>query len=189
LIRNRQKDQIKMENKSKTKTQVVLNIMLVLTWIAFIGLLIKTGAMLFSYLMTLIHPEKAKDMYSGLNLYNLMQFNFWNYSQIVSFMIIQAVLKAYILFLLIKMLSNVKLSNPFTKEVASQLESLSFISLGIWIISIIGKAHSSWLMKRAGVFQTEFESGEFLFMAGLVFIISQVFKRGVELQSENELTV
>jgi hypothetical protein len=81
------------------------------------------------------------------------------------------------------------LSNPFTIGVARQLESLSFISLGIWIIGKAGKAHSSWLMKRAGAFQTEFESGEFLFMAGLVFIISQVFKRGVELQSENELTV
>jgi hypothetical protein len=40
--------------------------------------------------------------------------------------------------------------------------------------------HISWIGENAG---------EFLFMAGLVFIISPIFKRGVELQSENELTV
>ncbi|MBN2635649.1 MAG: DUF2975 domain-containing protein [Prolixibacteraceae bacterium] len=32
-------------------------------------------------------------------------------------------------------------------------------------------------------------TGPFLFMAGLVFVISQIFKRGVEIQSENDLTV
>jgi hypothetical protein len=30
---------------------------------------------------------------------------------------------------------------------------------------------------------------EFIFMAGVVFIMSQAFKRGVEIQSDNDLTI
>jgi hypothetical protein len=32
-------------------------------------------------------------------------------------------------------------------------------------------------------------SGETLFLAGVVFVIAQIFKKGVEIQSENELTI
>lgn len=32
-------------------------------------------------------------------------------------------------------------------------------------------------------------SAEFVFMAGVVFVMSQIFKKGVEIQTENELTV
>jgi hypothetical protein len=32
-------------------------------------------------------------------------------------------------------------------------------------------------------------TGEFLFLAGIVFVIAQIFKRGIEIQTENELTV
>ena len=45
-----------------------------------------------------------------------------------------------------------------------------------WVL-LTGELHGNWI------------SGEFIFMVGLVFIISQVFKRGVEIQAENDLTV
>jgi hypothetical protein len=32
-------------------------------------------------------------------------------------------------------------------------------------------------------------SGDVLFLAGMVFVFAQMFKRGVEIQRENELTV
>ena len=32
-------------------------------------------------------------------------------------------------------------------------------------------------------------SGDFIFLAGIVYVFSQIFKKGVEIQSENELTV
>ena len=32
-------------------------------------------------------------------------------------------------------------------------------------------------------------SGEFIFMVGLVYIMAWIFRRGVEIQSENDLTI
>ena len=86
-------------------------------------------------------------------------------------------------------LSKMSLMNPFKMEVAQKLEKISHLLFGTWIVGMLGSAHSAWLMKLTGQLYGNWVSGEFIFMAGLVFIISQVFKRGVEIQSENELTV
>ena len=126
----------KMENK--TRTEVILNVMNVLAWIAFIGLLIESGAILFTY---------------------------------------------------IKIFSKIKLMNPFKMEIALTIEKISYVLFGIWIVSILSSVNSKWMLKWTGEYFGNGILNEYLFMAGLVFIISQIFKRGVELQSENELTV
>lgn len=79
--------------------------------------------------------------------------------------------------------------NPFKMEVAQTLERISYVLFGTWIVGTVSSANTSWLMKITGELYGSWDSGEFVFMAGLVFIISQVFKRGVEIQSENELTI
>jgi hypothetical protein len=53
----------------------------------------------------------------------------------------------------------------------------------------VGNGQTRWLSKQAGLSLQDWNGAEFLFVAGLVFIVSQIFKRGVEMQSENELTV
>ena len=79
--------------------------------------------------------------------------------------------------------------NPFKLEVAQALEKISYVLFAIWIAGMLSGAHTAWLLTKTGELHTDWASGEFIFVAGLVFIISQVFKRGVEIQSENELTV
>lgn len=174
---------------TKTRTEQILVIMRVLAWIAFIGLTIKVGAILTSYAVSCVNPTAAKDLYRGLDFYKLSQHNFWYYSQFVSFLVAYTGLKAYMIFLVIRSLSKVNLANPFTNEVARILERISYTLLAIWIIAQLNNTHASWLLKKTDMTLGDLATGEFLFMAGLVFIISQVFKRGVEIQSENELTV
>ena len=91
--------------------------------------------------------------------------------------------------MVIKTISKMNLANPFKMEVANKLEKISYVLLGTWLVALLSSAHSSWLLKITGEKYGNEISGEFIFVAGLVFIISQVFKRGVEIQSENELTV
>ena len=98
-------------------------------------------------------------------------------------------MKAFVFFLAIKILSKVKLVNPFKIEVARILESIVYVLLGTWFIAMLTNAHTSWLLKKTGELHGDWVATEFIFMAGLVFIISQVFKRGVEIQSENDLTI
>jgi len=176
----------------KTRTETVLTVMHVLAWIAFIGLAIETGAMLVSFGVSWLNPVAAKDLYQGMNLYDLSQYNFWLYTQTVSYIVALMAVKAYAVYLIIKILMKVKLQTPFTAETVRRLETISYVLFGGVIISIISQAQANWLEKRVQDFNINWigeNAGEFLFVAGLVFIISQVFKRGVELQSENELTV
>lgn len=79
--------------------------------------------------------------------------------------------------------------NPFKMEVAHTLERISYVLFGTWVVGKVGNAYTGWLLKITGELFGSWVSGEFVLMAGLVYIISQVFKRGVEIQNENELTV
>jgi hypothetical protein len=178
-----------MELKVKTRTEQILTVMHILSWVAFIGLMIVAGAILTTYVVSLFNPEAARNMYKGMDLYDLKQFSFWHYTATVSFMIALSCMKAFIAYLAIKTISKVNLKNPFTIEVAHILERISSVLLGTWVITMLSNAHTTWLMHKTGVLHGMWATGEFIFMAGLVFIISQVFKRGVEIQSENDLTV
>ncbi|HEU0064405.1 MAG TPA: DUF2975 domain-containing protein, partial [Flavisolibacter sp.] len=154
-----------------------------------IGLMIKAGAILISYGVSIWNPEGAKNLYMGQNLYNLRQYNFFHYTLMVSFMVALLVLEAYIAYLVIRVLSRIKLANPFTFEVSGLIQKISYFIFGTWIMGMLYNAHTIWLLKRIAGFQENMISGEFIFLAGVVFVFSQIFKKGVELQSENELTV
>jgi Protein of unknown function (DUF2975) len=178
-----------MEIKTRTRTEQILTVMRIVAWVAFIGLLIQAGALIISYAVSGFNPDAAKNLYQGLNLFKLRQFNFYYYTMSVSFIVGLTVMKAYIAGLVIKILSKVNLTNPFTADVANRLESMSHLLLGTWVVSMLHDVHNKWLSKRIGSFDGDWNAGEFIFIAGIVFVIAQIFKRGVELQSENELTV
>lgn len=176
-----------MENK--TRTEQILNVMNVLAWIAFIGLLIESGAILLTYIMSLINQETAMDLYKGLDLFDLRSKNFWMYTQSVSLLIAIPAMKAYLVYLLIKIFSKIKLESPFKMEIALIIEKISYILFGLWLVSFLSSENSKWIFKLTNENAGNDLLNEYLFMAGLVYIISQIFKRGVELQSETELTV
>jgi hypothetical protein len=98
-------------------------------------------------------------------------------------------MKSWVSFLVIKTISKFNLRNPFTMEVARSLEKISFALLGIWFVTLLNNIYSSLLQKITGRPYGNWLSTEFIFMVGLLFIIATVFKRGVEIQSENDLTV
>jgi hypothetical protein len=178
-----------MEHKIKTRTETILTIMKVLTWIAFIGFLIETGALLFSFIVSNVAPGKLGNLYKISDLSSILEYDFIHYSWAVSFLVAASAMKAFLCFLIIKTMSEVNLQNPFKTEVVETLERMSHLLIGIWIIAVLNNAHNEWLMKRTASIVLNGGSGEYLFIAGLVFIIAQIFKRGVEIQTENELTV
>lgn len=173
----------------KAQTVQILTVMRILAWVAAVGFLIEAGAILVSFAVSCINPDAAGNLYKGFDLYNLRQFNFWYYVGSVSFLVALPAMKSFVWFLVIKVLSKINLMNPFKMEVAQILEKISYVLFGTWLVGMLSSAYAHWLLKITGELHGESVSGEFIFMAGLVFIISQIFKRGVEIQSENELTV
>ena len=178
-----------MENKAKTRTEHILTITHILAWVAFIGFMIAGGGLLVTYGISYGNPEAARDLFMDLDLYDLRQFDFWYYTNTISFMVALSVMKSYICYLVIKTMSAFNMRNPFTAEVASKLETISYVAFGTWVVGILSNANTRWLMKKTGTLYGDLVSVEFIWVVALVFIISQVFKRGVEIQTENDLTV
>ncbi|HEY4326666.1 MAG TPA: DUF2975 domain-containing protein [Mucilaginibacter sp.] len=178
-----------MEFKTKTRTEQILTVMNIVAWVAFIGFMVEAGAILVSFCVTFINPDAAKHLYKGLNWYNLWKFSFWHYTLHAYLMVLLSMLKAFVWYLIIKVVSKINLVSPFNMEVVIKLEKISYVLLATWIVALLSSAHSNWLLKATGEQYGNDVSGESIFVAGLVFIISQVFKRGVEIQSENELTI
>lgn len=54
---------------------------------------------------------------------------------------------------------------------------------------MFSNAHHQWMRQNGLPIPENWISGEFIFLAGVIFIIAQIFKKGIELQSENELTI
>lgn len=172
-----------------SKTTFILKAMRVIAWIAFIGFLIQGLAILGLTIFTSIKNIGAEDFYDHADLSVLFDYSEFQFIVFNSFVVIGYILKALVWFFVIKTLTQFNLNQPFTMNVIGRLEQISVVSLGVWIISMIANGHQNYILHRTGEFFGEKATGEFLFMAGLVFVISQIFKRGIEIQAENELTV
>lgn len=175
----------------KITTENILTVLKIIAWITFIGFSIQCGAQIIAFILGFTHPELAKNMYSvDMNWFKLREESDWMYVCVMSVIIAISIFKANIWFMVIDLLTKLKLENPFTKEVAKKLESIAWQLFVVWLAGAIG----SGVVKGIEKFQdTDFlylnNEEEFLFVAGIVYIISQIFKRGIEIQEENELTV
>lgn len=173
----------------KTTTEKILVIMHVVAWAVFFGLAIKIGAILISYGVSIRNPEGAKNLYEGLNFYSLRQFDIWHYTGTVSMMVAILVLEAIVAYIVAKVLSKIKMASPFTIEVSGKLETVSYLLLITWIAAMFYNGHQQWMAKKIPGLEQNLISTEFLFLAGVIFVFAKIFKKGVELQTENELTV
>jgi hypothetical protein len=184
-----------MKQPLTTKTERLLAVMRVLTWIGFIGLLIDAGTLLTLYCTALIRLTSVRGPVAG-PIFNRFFGDYIGYSTwfdvsvavLLAFALIVA--KAILLYFLIKILSKVQLRKPFTLEIVRRIEQISLVLLVAAAIVVARDAHIGYINQDTGKsIPQDGTVAEYLFMAGLIFIISQVLKRGVEIQAENDLTV
>lgn len=170
------------------KTTNLLKVMHVITWIVFIGLMIKTGVIIFSYMVSIGNPEAAKNVYAGLDLFEYYNHSFWQYTCIISYKVVLFATEASIAYLIIKLLGNLNLEKPFNETVQKRMQQISYSIFNLWILAMLHNTHLKFLAKRHD-FSMELFSSDFLFLAGVIFIFAQIIKRGIEIQSENDLTI
>jgi hypothetical protein len=172
----------------KIKTEKLLKIMNILSWIIFIGILIEAGAVVVSYFVSISNPEASKVLYKGIGMFDYRQQSFVNYSFLVAYKVFIYVMKAYIALQMTRLLTRLNISRPFTIDVVLLMQSISYSILIIWIVSVINNTHVDFLEKSYGI-PAIHVSGDFIFIAGIVYVFAQMFRRGMEIQSENDLTV
>ena len=182
----------------KITTKQILIVLQVISWIIFIGLCIEAGGAIFNALFPgFFNPnESGHFVLTGLDLSELYNFDKGQFLVIAFSMIIVALLKAILFYLIIKVLHQNKLnmSHPFTTEFRKFISLMAYISLGIGLFSYCGINYSEWLTSQ-GITMPDGESlrlgGDdvWFFMGVILLVISQIFKRGIEIQNDNELTI
>ena len=179
--------------KEKWTQQPTLMLITVIIWSIFIGFCIQAGSLLFTLAYSFVKPTVAQDLYEGLNLYSLRTQNTWFYGGLVTLILSIAILKAQLFYTMIRIFLKIDLVHPFSKEIAKQISRLSYIAFEIGIFIFFTNSSTSWLIKRGfevdGVQSYLSGAFEYFLLSALIFAIAQVFKRGVEIQAENELTV
>jgi Protein of unknown function (DUF2975) len=175
----------------KNKTTKVLMVLKVLAWLALVGYVFQCGGQIISFGLSLFNHDAPKNIYgSSLSLHDMYQHNQQYFIYIMSFVIALSAMHSYVWYRVAGLLTKLNLQDPFSRRVARALEEIGIQLLGIWIVSVIAQQSVAWMAKDTGIHVGSLHAvHEYLFIAGIVYIISQVFKRGIEIQEENELTV
>jgi hypothetical protein len=176
----------------KTKTETILTVSKFLALLGGIWYSILCGSQLLTLVASFINPDWAKRTYEvDLNIFSIREHSTGFYVYAMCLTIAVSAIKALIWYVVFVLLSKLKLQTPFSMEVEKKFESIAFLLLGVWIVSVIfWKIYAYYLTQDTGIQLPANNTGdEYFFMAGIVYIISQIFKRGIEIQEENQLTV
>ncbi|MBX7243158.1 MAG: DUF2975 domain-containing protein [Bacteroidia bacterium] len=177
----------------KKNNDFILSALNVVSWIIFIGLCIEAGAIIFNFAFTLFKPVGTHNIYKGLDLSALYAGNFPHYIGLMSFVTAISVMKAYLFYLVVKIFMKLNLVKPFDAEIAKLIEKISYEAFGIAIACIIAHQYTKRLIQDGNevsvVEEYWSDASVFMMMAAIIFVISQIFKKGIELQNENDLTV
>ncbi|TXD82503.1 DUF2975 domain-containing protein [Subsaximicrobium wynnwilliamsii] len=98
-------------------------------------------------------------------------------------------LKTSIFYLVIKVFSILSLDRPFDLKVTRLVSKIGYFAFSMGIVALIAEGYSKDILKRGAVFQFNWGASEYVFMAGLIYIVAVLFKRGIDIQTENELTI
>ncbi len=165
----------------------------VITWAIFVGLCIEAGALIVNFFFSLYKPESIQYLYQKLDLSEMYAQSKWAYYGMYSFILTISILKAYLFYVVIMLVSKLDLSKPFSSYVANQITTISYFTLSIGLISYIARQTANNLQHHGfeiGILnQFWADSQAFILMAAVIYIIASIFRKGVEIQNENDLTV
>ncbi|MBW7675800.1 DUF2975 domain-containing protein [Chryseobacterium chendengshani] len=90
----------------------------------------------------------------------------------------------------IKILQKIKLNHPFTIENYFLISRIAKLALAIGCLSFLINFIAGLVTGKLSIsFDSGNENFRFFLFAGVVYIIAQVYKKAVDLQSENDLTI
>ncbi len=171
----------------------VFKVLSIVAWVIFVGLCIEAGGLLVNFVFSLYKPEIVSNLYQTLDLSEMYNRSKWAFFCMYSFILVIAILKAYLFYVVIKLISKLNLSNPFNNFVLNQISQISYFTFSIGLLSYLardsakGFLHKGYEIDQLSQFWVD--SQAYILMAAVVYIIAAIFKKGLEIQNENELTV
>ena len=178
----------------KTKSIYVLKILNVIAWVVFLGLCIKAGAFLYSFWVSMhLNEIAAKNLYMGLNLFELKAVNEVGYAALVIGIVAIIIAQALLFYTVIQIFRKINFISPFDESISKLIKKMAFYSLIIGLLSELAMAFCEQFADN-GMYlpllsQHIGQGSAFLFFSGILYFIYQLFLRGIELQQENDLTI
>ncbi len=165
----------------------------ILAWLIFVGLSIEAGGLIVNFFFSLFKPEIVPNLYQKLNLTEMYKNSWPVFFGIYSFILIISILKSILFYAVIHLMHKMDLSKPFCPFVSKQISLISYLTLSIGFSSYIARHTVNKLNHYesvpSSINQFWVDSQAFIIMGAVVYIIAVIFKKGVYIQNENDLTV
>lgn len=177
---------------SKTDS-FVFWVLQIMAWLIFVGLCIEAGGLIVNFIFSLFKPEVVHNLYQKLDLSDMYERSKLAYFIMYGFIIGISVLKAVMFYVVVRLGIKLDLSKPFNSFVSRQITLISYYTLSIGLLSYIARQSAKNLIHRGFVTdkldQFWGDSQAFILMAAVIYMIATIFRKGIELQNENDLTV
>jgi hypothetical protein len=175
------------------KNNFVFIVLGIVAWIIFIGLSIEAGGLIVNFVLSLYKPEFVQNLYQKLDLSEMYNTSKGAFFRMYTFILVISILKAYLFYLVIMLIHTLDLSKPFNSFVSKKITQISYFTLSIGLLSFIARETAKNLLHRGyeidQLNQFWVDSQAFILMAAIVYVIAAIFKKGIEIQNENDLTV
>ncbi|WP_293916123.1 MULTISPECIES: DUF2975 domain-containing protein [unclassified Sphingobacterium] len=177
---------------SKTNN-FVFKALYIITWIIFIGLFIEMIGLFVNLLFSIFKPEFVPKLYQKLDLTMMYKENKFGFYGIYVFILTICYLKTSLFYIVLELMHKIDLTKPFNSLVSRQILLISYYTLSTGLLVYIGGQITKRLVHHdsiAGNLEQFWTDGEaFILMGAVVYIIGTIFKKGVDLQTENDLTI
>ena len=165
----------------------------VIAWLIFVGLSIEAGGLLVNFFFSLYKPDFVQNLYQQLNLTAMYKESKLVFFGIYGFILFISILKASLFYIVIRLMHKMDLSKPFNSFVARQILQISYYTLSIGLLIYIARElsknlkHQGFATDNLNQFWTDGQA--FILMGAVIYIIATIFKKGVDIQTENDLTI
>jgi hypothetical protein len=171
----------------------ILVVLKIVSWVIFVGLCINAGALYLNFFATILNSEHILILYQDIDLSEMFQNNSKVFYGVFSLILIISALKAYLFYLVIKLVSKIDLTKPFNSSVSERISSISYYAFSIGLLSYIARITARNLENRGfnidNLNQFWVDSQAYILMAAVIYVIAVIFSKGVEYQEELEETV
>lgn len=165
----------------------------IVAWLIFVGLSIEASGLIVNFFFSLYNPEFVQHLYQKLDLSEMYKESKLVFFGVYSFILIISILKAFLFYIVIMLMHKMDLTKPFNTYVSKQILKITYYTLSIGLLSYIARQlvknlmHYGFALDNLNQFWVDSEA--FIVMGAVIYIIAIIFKKGVDIQNENDLTV
>ncbi|MCB0645451.1 MAG: DUF2975 domain-containing protein [Saprospiraceae bacterium] len=172
------------------KKEHILTFLKVAAYIAMIGYFIEAGSVVFSFCLNWYHSNAEGEFMYHLNLGEIYAYNKKMYYSAVSLLVALPVAQALLWWSVIELFPQINLEKPFDEGLIAAMNKMIQPLIGYGIIGFISRHYFEFVEKRTGqLIDPDFDLGLYLFILGVIVIVTEILKKGLELKNENELTI